>query len=89
MIKKTDTKIRTVLICALTFLLMGCSSYQCDRCGNNGAKAYTLSDGSVEYVCRECSSKCEFCGEKAVTHYESLLGVNIFVCQECYDYWTN
>ena len=57
----------------------------CAYCNNRPSKEYEKRDGSLFYVCEECSSKCMLCGdEKAEKHYESLLGI-VFVCDDCYE----
>lgn len=56
----------------------------CDWCGRRPSVAYKTSDGSMAYVCKNCSSKCALCGKKAEKHYENLVGTFVFVCNNCY-----
>lgn len=65
--------------------MTACSSEPCERCGDTPAKAYKMSNGEVEYYCKDCSSECAFCNNKAKHYYTSLAGI-VFVCDECYEY---
>lgn len=90
MLKK---KIKVMWAClSIGVLLAGCGKTgvklvdeYCDWCGDSPSYAYETSDGSMSYVCPECSSECFFCGEKATRHYENLLGSMVFVCDDCYE----
>lgn len=76
----------SLVIFALS-MLTACSftvDEPCMYCDRRPSKEYKKSDGTVVYVCEDCSSTCMLCGqEKATEHYESLLGI-VFVCDDCY-----
>lgn len=61
----------------------------CDWCGNRPSMAFKTSDGSMAYVCKDCSKECAWCGKRATKHYENLLGMIVFVCDDCYKEVTN
>lgn len=87
-------RVISVLLATLVALSMlaGCSSTvdePCSYCHHSPSKEYKKSDGSMFYVCEDCSSTCMICNrEKATKHYESLLGI-VFVCDDCYKQATN
>ena len=56
----------------------------CDYCNRSPSMAFETSDGSMAYVCKECSKECMICHKKATKHYENLIGTIVFVCDDCY-----
>lgn len=56
----------------------------CDWCEHKPSMAFKTSDGTMAYVCIDCSKECAICGEKASKHYENMLGMIVFVCDDCY-----
>lgn len=56
----------------------------CDWCSHRPSMAFKTSDGSMAYVCKDCSKECALCYKKATKHYENLLGMIVFVCNDCY-----
>ena len=56
----------------------------CDWCGHRPSMAFKTSDGSMAYVCKDCSKERALCGKKATNHYENLLGMVVFACNDCY-----
>lgn len=56
----------------------------CDWCDNKPSMAFKTSDGSMAYVCKDCSKECALCNKKASKHYENMLGMIVFVCNDCY-----
>lgn len=56
----------------------------CDWCNHRPSMALKTSDGSMAYVCKDCSKECAWCGKKAKKHYENMLGMVVFVCNDCY-----
>lgn len=56
----------------------------CDWCNHGPSMAFKTSDGSMAYVCKDCSKECAWCNKKATKHYENMLGMIVFVCNDCY-----
>lgn len=56
----------------------------CDWCEHKPSMAFKTSDGTMAYVCIDCSKECALCGEKASKHYENMVGMIVFVCDDCY-----
>ena len=56
----------------------------CDWCNRRPSMAFKTSDGSIAYVCKNCSKECAWCNKKATKHYENMLGMIVFVCNDCY-----
>lgn len=57
----------------------------CDWCNDRPSMAYKTSDGSMAYVCKDCSKGCTWCDKKATKHYENMFGMIVFVCDDCYE----
>ncbi len=57
----------------------------CDWCNHRPSMEFKTSDGSMAYVCKDCSKECAWCNKKATKHYENMLGMIVFVCDDCYD----
>lgn len=80
---KAIAKIMTLMLAATIFA--GCSSMQCEDCGNTPTKGYKNENtGENEYYCSDCSSDCNLCGDDADKHYIGGGGI-IFICNDCYD----
>lgn len=77
-----------VLILLSMACLSGCTATvnePCMYCQHRPSKEYEKSDGTMAYVCENCSDTCMICSRKKATeHYESLLGI-VFVCDDCYE----
>ncbi len=56
----------------------------CDWCKSRPSVEYSLKNGGVSYVCKDCSKKCAWCDKKATKHYENLAEMMTFVCDDCY-----
>lgn len=79
---------KLVKLLIVVSMLTACSSAvdePCMYCHQSPSKEYKKNDGTLVYVCEDCSSVCMICGDnKATKQYESLLGI-MFVCDDCFE----
>lgn len=73
-----------LVVIAVIALMPHAVDKPCDWCNHRPSMAFKTSDGSMAYVCKDCSKECAWCNKKATKHYENALGMIVFVCNECY-----